>query len=54
MFSDDNSVAQIVNDKLHFLMSFNQINTVEQTPDDSCRFVEACLKWSNLVAIAKF
>ena len=35
-------------------MTFNQINTVEQTPDDSCRFAEAGLKWSNLVVIAKF
>jgi len=35
-------------------MSFNQINTVEQMPTDSCCFAEFGLKWSKLVAIAKF
>ena len=33
---------------------FNGSKHAEQMPDDSCRFAEFGLKWSNLVAVAKF
>lgn len=35
-------------------MNFNESNIVEQMPTDSCSFAESVLKWSNLVAVAKF
>jgi hypothetical protein len=35
-------------------MSFNESNTVKPMRTASCRFAESGLKWSKLVAIAKF
>jgi hypothetical protein len=35
-------------------MNFIESSTVELMSDDLCRFAESGLKWSKLVAIAKF
>lgn len=35
-------------------MIFNESNTFERMPDNSCRFAGFGLKWSNLVSVAKF
>jgi len=35
-------------------MSFNESNTVEQMSARWCRFADSGLRWSNLMAVAKF